>query len=117
MFEEAITTTQTIEMLLVRMEIVKFEHSELLASVLRRLPVNHGVPGWNCIGGVKDVLEALREDGTALGTCVTEWYRIRDVAIWYVQWKKDEHRFDGKGDFDMRVPATFDLLNGKEVTP
>ena len=66
---------------------------------------------------VKEVLETLQGDGKILGTCVVGWVKIRDAAMTYCQRRKDEHRFDGKGDFDMTKAATYDLLEEKETVP
>ena len=66
---------------------------------------------------MKEALEALQADGKALGTAVTEWGRVRDVAMNYCQKKKDAHRFDGKGDYDMKKAATYDLIEQKETIP
>jgi len=33
----------------------------------------------------------------------------------YVKKKKDQHRYDGKGQFDMSKAATFDLIEEKET--
>lgn len=64
---------------------------------------------------MKEALEGLKADGKALGTCVIEWNRVRDGAMTYCQRKKDEHRFDGEGNFDMGKAATYNLIEGKET--
>ncbi|CAM6005536.1 unnamed protein product [Sphagnum balticum] len=65
---------------------------------------------------VREALEVLWADGKALGTAVTEWARVRDIAMGYCQ-KKDEHRFDAKGDFDITKTATYDLIDERETIP
>ncbi|KAH6664026.1 hypothetical protein B0J14DRAFT_621330 [Halenospora varia] len=72
-----------------------------LESMLRQVPIKQGEPRWNCVIWVKEALEALGADGKALGTGD----------------KKNEHRFDGKGNFDMSKPATYSLLDGEEMIP
>lgn len=42
---------------------------------------------------------------------------MRDDAMGYCQRKKDQHRFDGKGNFDTSKAATYDLIEGKETIP
>lgn len=37
------------------------------------------------------------------------------MALFRTQQKKDAHRFDGKGQYDMRWPATYDLLDKQEL--
>jgi hypothetical protein len=51
----------------------------------------------------------------ALGTNVTDWAKVRNQAMGYCQQKKDQHRFDGQGNFDMRKVPTFDLMELKEI--
>lgn len=55
----------------------------------------------------------LRIDPKALGTSVVEWEKVRGGATDYCQRKKDQHRFDGKGNFDMRKVPTYDLIERK----
>lgn len=102
-------------MLLVRVMIGKLENKERLVHVLRNTPIKQGQPGWNCVASVREVLEGLRADGKALGTSVTEWDRVRDGAMRYCQTKKYQHRFDGKGNFDITTAATYDLIEEKEI--
>lgn len=90
---------------------------ERLLQIIRSIPVRPDEPGWNCVWWVKEALQALKADGKTLGTSVVDWETVRDVAMRYVQKKKDEHRFDGKGNFDMQKAATFDLIEGKETIP
>ena len=104
-------------MLLVRIMIGKVKKMDRLESALRKVPIRQGQMGWNCVGWVKEALEALNADGKALGTSVTEWQAVRDGAMQYVQRKKAEHRFDGRGNFNMRYAATYDMLDGKETVP
>ena len=116
-FEEKEVTLLATSMLLVRIMIGKVEKKDRLESTLHKVPIRQGQMGWNCVGWVKEALEALNADGKALGTSVTEWQAVRDGAMWYIQRKKAEHRFDGKGNFNMKYVATYDLLDGKETVP
>lgn len=43
----------------------------------------------------------------------TEWQDVRDTAMWYVEKKKSEHRFDGQVAFDMKKAATYDAIERK----
>jgi len=116
-FEERDTTLLATSMLLVRIMIGKVEKMDRLVKTLRSVPIRQGQLGWNCVSWVKEALEALNTDGKILGTKVTEWQTVRDGAMWYIQQKKAEHRFDGKGNFNMKYAATYDLLDGKETIP
>ena len=46
-----------------------------------------------------------------------KWDLIRDTTMAYRQRKKDEHRFDGQGKFDVQKAAMYDLIKGKELIP
>jgi len=116
-FEEREVTLLATSMLLVRIMIGKVKKMDRLESALRKVPIRQGQMGWNCVGWVKEALEVLNADGKALGTSVTEWQAVRDGAMQYAQRKKAEHRFDGRGNFNMRYAATYDLLDGKETVP
>ena len=65
---------------------------------------------------VKEALEKLKADTKALGTSVIEWGRVRSEAMGYCQRKKDQHRFDGQGNFYMSKVPTFDLMERKEIS-
>lgn len=57
----------------------------------------------------------LKVDPRALGTSVVEWEKVRRGAMDYCQRKKDLHRFDGQGNFDMKKIPTYDLIVQKEI--
>ncbi|KAI1824292.1 hypothetical protein F4861DRAFT_539175 [Xylaria intraflava] len=93
-----------------------------LVSVLEGVPVREPEPGWNCVEWVKEALMRLEKDEEkdekALGTSVLGWQAVRDAAMWYVEEKAAEHRFDGKaeaGQFDTRKVATYDLVEETET--
>jgi len=100
-------------MLLIRIMIGKTERKDRLICTLRGLPVMQGRQGWNCVSWVKEALETLQADGAVLGTSILVWGKVRDAAMDYCQKKKERHRFDGKGNFDMSKAATYDLLERK----
>ena len=102
-------------MVLVRVMIAKVNNRDRLISILRNVPIRPHVLGWNCVEWVKEALELLEKDGKALGNSVTEWRTVRNAAMDYCQRKKDEHRFDGKAQFDMITVPTYDLLEKRET--
>ncbi|KAF8447637.1 hypothetical protein L210DRAFT_3526868, partial [Boletus edulis BED1] len=97
--------------LLVRVMIAKIEDGERLSKILHGVPVRGAQPGWTCVSWVKEALEQLGEDGSALGRRVLEWDTVRDAAMQYCRRKKDEHRFDGTREIDTDSTATYDLLS------
>jgi hypothetical protein len=114
-FDEQDIPLKPTGMILVRIMIGKVEDKARLVSVLRNTPIRQGLPGWNCVSWVKEVLEGLKTDGKAMGTSVLEWESVRDEAMRYCQRKKDQHRFDGLGSYDLSKVPTYDLIERKET--
>lgn len=81
------------------------------------VPIRDSVASWNCVYWVVEALKRLQEDGKAIGTSELDWTKLRNTAMAYIERKKQEHRFDGRGSFDMSKPATYDLLEGAETIP
>ncbi|PWY69035.1 hypothetical protein BO94DRAFT_540166 [Aspergillus sclerotioniger CBS 115572] len=114
-FENRSCSLAPTNMLLVRVMIGKVTDSSRLTEILCSTPVRGGQPGWNCISWIREALERIRADKKALGTSVTEWDTIRNAAMTYCQQKKDQHRFDGQGNFNMSKAPTYDLMQQKET--
>jgi len=114
-FEERECPLAPTSMLLVRIMVGKVVDSNRLIETLRNTPIRQGQPGWNCVSWVQEGLEMLKADTKALGTSVIEWDKVRNEAMGYCQQKKDQHRFDGQGNFDMRKVPTYDLMERKEI--
>ncbi|KAI9927113.1 hypothetical protein ASPWEDRAFT_298429 [Aspergillus wentii DTO 134E9] len=114
-FKEQSCALNATSMLLVRVMIGKVEDRKSLVGILHKTPIRQGEEGWNCVSWVKEALETLQADDKTLGTSVVEWQKVRDEAMEYCQRKKDQHRFDGQGDFDMSKPPTYDLIRRKET--
>lgn len=116
-FDESMCRLAPTMMLLIRIMVGKVVNNQQLESILRTTPIRQGEEGWNCISWVKEAFERLQTDQHALGTSVTEWAMIRDRAMSYCQAKKEQHRFDGQGDFELGKAPTYDLIEGIETTP
>lgn len=114
-FEEIQCRLVPSSMLLVRIVVGKVENGNRLVEILRNTPIRQGQPGWNYVWWVKEALEPLEADKEALGTRVLEWDQVRDEAMAYCQRKKDQHRFDEKGDFDGTKAPTYDLIEQQEI--
>ncbi|PIG69458.1 hypothetical protein AARAC_005227 [Aspergillus arachidicola] len=114
-FEERECPLAPTNMLLVRIVVGKVPDGSRLVQILRSTPIRQGQAGWNCISWVKEALESLDADAKALGTSVTRWDKVRNEAMGYCQKKKDQPRFDGQGNFDMRKVPTYDLMELKEL--
>lgn len=114
-FEERDCELVPTSMLLVRITVAKITDKDRLVEILRNTPIQNQ-PGWNCVSWVKEALESLKSDTRALGTNAIEWNKIRDEAMAYCQRKKDQHRFDGQGKFDMSTVPTYNLMEMREVT-
>ncbi|KAG9241590.1 hypothetical protein BJ878DRAFT_220797 [Calycina marina] len=114
-FDEQTINLQPTNALLVRVMIGKIERKDHAVDIIRKTPIKPGEPGWNCVIWVKEALTALQADGKALGTSNVDWNAVRDAGMWYVEKKKAEHRFDGKGTYDSSKAPTWDLLEGRET--
>ncbi|OJZ82151.1 hypothetical protein ASPFODRAFT_64201 [Aspergillus luchuensis CBS 106.47] len=114
-FEERECSLAPTNMLLVRVIVGKVTNKDSLVQILRSTPIRQNQAGWNCVAWVREALQRLRADGTALGTSVIEWETVRAAAMSYCQKKKDQHRFDGQGNFDLRKAPTYDLIEQRET--
>jgi hypothetical protein len=114
--EESIELVPT-GMLLCRIIIGKVEDIDRLRSIFQRTPIRAGTPGWNCVEWVKEAVESAMRDGKALATSAKNWREVRNAAMWYVEKKKADHRFDGTKVYDNTKAATWDLLENSEKTP
>lgn len=115
-FEEKKVRMMPIEMILVRIVLAKIENRVNLAQVLRQVPVRQREEGWNCVSWVKEALLRVEQSTGVIGTSVVDWKAVRDADMSFCQQKRDQHRFDGTGDFDNNRVPTFDLIKGKETT-
>ncbi|KAJ8128064.1 hypothetical protein O1611_g5570 [Lasiodiplodia mahajangana] len=88
-----------------------------LRSIFANIPVRPDVPNWNCVGWVREAVEAALKDSEALSSSITSWEAVKEKSLWYIQKKTVEHRFDGQGNFSGQKAATWDMLEDKEVIP
>lgn len=114
-YEERECQLAPTSMLLVRVLVGKVEQGDRLKAILRSIPIRQGQPGWNCVGWIKEALEKIKADGRVVGTSVLDWETVDKEAMAYCQRKKDQHRFDGQGNFDTEKAPTYDLIQRKEV--
>ncbi|RAH87404.1 hypothetical protein BO86DRAFT_394206 [Aspergillus japonicus CBS 114.51] len=110
-FEESEVSPQ---MVLVRVAVAKIVDKDRAVEILRNTAIGQDSPGWNCVSWVQEALGMLSPDSRALGARMPDWERVRDAVMDYCQRKKDQHRFDGNGDFDMSFIPTYDLMVGRE---
>ncbi|RAK96309.1 uncharacterized protein BO80DRAFT_229635 [Aspergillus ibericus CBS 121593] len=115
LFEEFECQLTATSMLLVRVMVGKVEDGNRLVQILRTTPIRQDQVGWNCVVWIREALERLKADNTALGTSVIDWETVRNASMAYCQRKKDQHRFDGQGNFDMAKAPTYDLIERKET--
>lgn len=119
-YEERKTSLEPTAMLLVRILIAKVENAKRLRSILQQTPIRAGQVGyenWNCVEWLREALDRLVRDEKTLGTATTDWTFVRDTAMWYIEKKKSEHRFDGQVQYDLSKAATWDALVGQESIP
>ncbi|KFA53510.1 hypothetical protein S40293_06531 [Stachybotrys chartarum IBT 40293] len=116
-YENRETSMAPTSMLLTRIVIAKVKDKRRLQSIFEDTPLRPEVDGWNCVGWAKEGFEAALRNGNALGTSADNWKLVRDTAMWYVEKKKAEHRFDGTADYDPTRAPTWDMLENKELSP
>ncbi|RKF78050.1 hypothetical protein GcM1_214018 [Golovinomyces cichoracearum] len=116
-YDELPVSLHATNMLLVRVKIGKIIDTKRLRKILRDCPIRQGEQDWNCVSWVKEALEALWSNEKVLGTAITDWDEVRASSMNFCQKKIDQHRFDGKANFDMKMPPTLCLLEGKELIP
>ncbi|KAH7305035.1 hypothetical protein B0I35DRAFT_147894 [Stachybotrys elegans] len=116
-YEEAKTTMEPASMILVRIVVAKVTNMNRLRAIFEQTPIRSAQQGWNCVAWVREALATAGQDGEALGQSVTDWTLIRDTAMQYVESKKANHRFDGKGVVDNTKVPTWDMLAGVELLP
>ncbi len=116
-YDEQVINVARTNSLLVRVVVAKVTDMGRLQAAIRGVPIVQGDPAWTCITWVRNALEAVGADGKAVGTARLDWETVRRTAKEYVGKKKAAHRFDGKGDADMTITATYDLLEGREIVP
>ncbi|KAK7535627.1 hypothetical protein IWX49DRAFT_608604 [Phyllosticta citricarpa] len=91
--EERSTTILATNALLVRIMIGKVEKKNRLVELIRGTSIRPSQNG------------------------VLDWKQVRDGALLYCERKKNQHRFDGKGEFDVEKAATYDLIEQRETIP
>lgn len=117
-YEELETSLAAVDMIVVRVLVAKVPENKKgpLLGIVRNLTIGIREEGWNCVSFVQDALKALDADGTVLSErAVVEWVTVRDGAMRYAEAKKKQHRFDGKGIFDMSKVPTWDLISATEA--
>ena len=104
-------------MLLVRIVVAKIKDQRRLQSILKHTPLRPELEGWNCVGWVQEAFNNVAGDKGAVSSCAPNWRAVRDTAMWYVEKKKAEHRFDGTVEYDQNKAPTWDMLERREVFP
>lgn len=99
------------------MVVGKVAKPERLCQILENVAVVQDDPAWNCVAWVREALAALQADPKVMGTSDLDWDTIRDNILAYCRKKKAEGRFNGTGNFDIEVPATYDMLLKQETLP
>ncbi|KAK0367619.1 hypothetical protein CLIM01_15024 [Colletotrichum limetticola] len=116
-FETRETSMAPTSMLLIRVVVAKIKDRHRLQSIFEGTPLRPEVEDWNCVGWAKEGFESALRDGNVLGTSAVSWKSVRDTAMWYIEKKKTEHRFDGTVICDPTKAPTWDMLENKELSP
>ena len=119
MYEETNIGMPATNMILVRVLAAKVKEMDRLESIIRSVPVRPDVSGWTCRSWVEEAYRMLHGDGKAIGSS-PDWEKLSETALWYVQKKTEEHRFDGQappGKFNTRLVPTWNVADGQELVP
>jgi hypothetical protein len=112
--EVSLTDVRTTNSLLARILIAKVEDEERLVKIFRSIPIAQNDPGWRCRTWVAHALEAIAEDGKAVGTSQLDWKTIEGTAREYVGQKTADGRYRNVEDLIGPKP-TYDMLQGREI--
>jgi len=105
-----------VDMILVRIMLAKVENTEKLAQLLRQVPVRQREEGdWDRVARVREALLRIELSEDVVGTSVLGWEVVRESALSYCGQKRDQHRFDGSGKYDLTQVPTFDMIQMKET--
>ncbi|KAK1996793.1 hypothetical protein LX36DRAFT_691784 [Colletotrichum falcatum] len=104
-YENRETSMNPTSMLLVRVVIAKIKDMRRLQSIFDNPPLR------------PEAFETALRTGNALGTSAGNWELVRNTAMWYVEKKKAEHRFDGTLIYDTSKAPTWDILDNREQFP
>ncbi|KAL8639283.1 MAG: hypothetical protein Q9228_003676, partial [Teloschistes exilis] len=117
-FEESNVDELGSALLLAKVVVAKVISSDGLKWVLRCVPVVQDDPSFNCSVWVRRALNIVQANAKAVGACQLDWQTIRDTANGYVQGKKRERRYEGRGplgQYGLRQSSKLDLLGDREI--
>ncbi|KAF0327542.1 hypothetical protein GQ607_005086 [Colletotrichum asianum] len=101
-------------MILVRVVVAKVKNTEKLLSKFDNTTPRQE-ENYNRVKWVQEAYDMALGAKLALGTSAGDWSLVRDTAMWYVEKKKLEHRFDGRVQYDSSQIPTWDMLENKEL--
>lgn len=105
-----------VDTILVRIMLAKVEDTNKLAQLLRQVPIGQRVEGgWNCVAWVREALFRIERLEGVVGTSVLGWEAVREAALSYCRLKRDQHRFDGTGEYDPTQVPSFDMIQMRET--
>lgn len=114
-YEETPLAQCTNQMLLARIVVGKIKDRQRLQGIFGKVPLRPDTEGWNCIGWAKEAFETAVTDEKALGTRVSDWSSVMNLAMKYVGDKRAKRRFDGRGGYDVKRLPTWDMLQEREL--
>lgn len=78
------------------------------------MPLSQVDAGFDCITWVRDALGAAEAAG-CFGRSAVAWGELEEKAAVYIREKIKEGRWKKGGLWDVRVPATWSFVEGREV--
>ena len=101
--------------LLVRVLIGKTSEPAMVEQSLKKVPVIHNDPTFNCVRRVRLAVAQLELDGIMGKGDRLGWAKIWETALNYVAEKKRQGRFEVSWKGDTSRVATYDLLLDREI--
>jgi hypothetical protein len=115
-FEKKSLSENGAGLLLIRVTIAEVLDYDRLVQVLEGLPVRQGDPSFNCRTWLRDATKAL-DEGDCLGERVMDWEAIEAQTRKYVGEKMAVGRWKREGEWDIKMTATWSMLEGREIFP
>lgn len=115
-FESLRLTHDIPQIPLIHITIAEVDDHAKLVGVFERVNIPQGDPNFNCRTWVRDAIRAVSH-ARCLGRRSVDWETIEKKAFEYVATKRDLGRWRKEGPWEIRRPATWDLIEGRETVP
>ena len=105
------------QLLLSRITIVELKDYKAFIDAIGTVPVPQDDPRFNCGTWVRDATKVAGAQGCFRGERRVDWSIIGEKVASYMAEKRATGRWESDEGWDARVPATWSLIEDKEVMP